>query len=526
MSKARYFAVYERDTEGKFTVQLDAKFGIRLDQNDWPSEYVTVENPTERDRWGDLIRTKYVAINELRPDTYMLLPYRDKKWKFHTQIKLDEGELVCLPWTSLAPITDHYAHCGFTDAGEVAVAFYANEDHGQLNRKTVMKPGRYLTKFYPTLSGDEVRELVTKLDKAGEVRFTDTQEGLEYVYVNGPRSCMSHDVSDYSSSIHPVRVYAAGDLQLAYLSVHEIGDDNFKASARALVWPAKKRIGRVYGDEQRLIPALEKLGYSKGSLRGARLLRIEEGCGEGFICPYIDGETSVEDAGDFLTIGGSLSADSTNGLIEAGKWCPGLEDMVDADEAFHYVRDMEEYCSETFTDRECFYCDRLDAYFTFDHGSVEMDSGETWSQRAFDRYGATCERTDGNFDRYDMVRLEDTDELVSDAWAAENAYEHEGDWYSEPQEDEESKENAAKALAVVDYKAGDVVRFSKVSPLWNVRVGRDYTVTSVGGRYIRLRDDDNYEDGFDRSYLVLVKAAPVVAPMVDEDQLTLPLIAA
>lgn len=525
MSKVRYFAVYERDTNGKFTVQLDDRFGIRMDQNDWPSEYVTIQNPTERDRWGDLIRAKYVSIDELYPDTYMLLPYRDKAWKRTTQAKLDDGELVRLPWSSLAPITDHYAHCGFTDAGEIAVSFYANEDHGELNRKTVMKPGRYLTKFYPTLTGDEVRELVTVLDKAGEVRFTDTQEGIEFVYTNGPRSCMSHAADDYSSSIHPVRIYAAGDLQLAYLSAHEIGDNNFKASARALVWPAKKRIGRVYGDEQRLVPALEKLGYSRGSLKGAKLLRIEEGRGEGFICPYIDGETSVKDIGDYLTIGGSLDASSTNGLIEAGKWCPGLEDMVDADEEFFYVHDMDEHCSQTYVDRECFYCDRSGRYYTFDHGSVEMDNGETWSQRAFDRHGATCERTDGNFPVDDLVRLEDTDELVSDAWAAENAYEVNGTWYAEPQE-AEVDEDAAKALAVVDFKAGDVVRFSKVSPMWNVRQGRDYTVTSVGSRYVRLLDDGGYEAGYDRSYLMLVKAAPVVAPMVDEDQLLLPLIAA
>src|SRR5262249_35481599 len=133
-----------------------------------------------------------------------------------------------------------------------------------------------------------------------------------------PNSCMSGRAGDYHGPCHPVRVYGAGDLAIAYL---EQGDE---ITARALCWPAKLIYGRPYGDEHRLSAALEKAGYTYGhgtKLRGAKLLRIRSG--DGFVAPYIDGCPGISDHGDHLEIGGDLESDSTTGVIleESGETC-------------------------------------------------------------------------------------------------------------------------------------------------------------------------------------------------------------
>jgi hypothetical protein len=121
---------------------------------------------------------------------------------------------------------------------------------------------------------------------------------------------MCHPADNYDSSCHPVRVYGAGDLAIAYLE-----PEKGHVTARALCWPARKIFGRVYGDDGKLIPMLESAGFSaidrhsKTSFNGAKLLRIEDDYG--FVCPYLDDPNyGVEDDGDFLRIGGHIDARS------------------------------------------------------------------------------------------------------------------------------------------------------------------------------------------------------------------------
>jgi hypothetical protein len=168
--------------------------------------------------------------------------------------------------------------------------------------------------------GKEFRELVEKRDNPVVVEFARTPDDIEAVYtwgkptINGrhfPTSCMSYGPEHFESGIHPVRVYGAGDLAVAF--IHNSTKE--RIVARCLCWPERLRHGIIYGADLPLRHMLEALGYTRGSMRGARLLKIPyDG---GFVMPYID-DLSVSDDGGFFRIGGRIPADEHNGLLFPG----------------------------------------------------------------------------------------------------------------------------------------------------------------------------------------------------------------
>jgi len=454
MSLFAALAYFSKDESGRFTVQrndfgtfpADAEWIDMARPETWPQVYLGSESTIPRDGFeadSGAVRHGWGFYRPL-PTHYKLLPWRNPAWREDLSRFLSLGRLPRLPWdvAKVPPIEGHFAHIGMMADGKPGVGYFESEDRAAMGRVTVIKAGRYLARFYPSLTGDEVRELGTLLDKANDVRFAESADDMETVYTNGPHSCMAYQADDFSSPFHPVRVYAAGDLQVAYLSSVDLGADGFRASARALVWPAKKLYGRIYGDTIRLSRALQGLGYSEaedGILSGARMLKVEAERGA-YVMPYVDGCQRVSDMGEHFMIdeGGEIKADQTNGLTNLGRYCPGLEDVVDMDEDFSYVRDLGEYCSDSYINEHCFFCDYYEEYFSDNHGSVYMENGETWSQRAFDRHGVECERSGENIRRDEAVRLVDTNELVSEEWAADNAHEVDGDWYAEaPDTDDE-----------------------------------------------------------------------------------------
>ena len=84
---------------------------------------------------------------------------------------------------------------------------------------------------------------------------------IERVYLEGPTSCMSYEAGDEDirESIHPVRVYGAGDLAVAYMR-----NARGKINARTICRPEKKVYGRLYGASGRLREALEAQGFKRG----------------------------------------------------------------------------------------------------------------------------------------------------------------------------------------------------------------------------------------------------------------------
>lgn len=399
----------------------------------------------------------------------------DGSWQARERERFTSGKYVALPWVSLPwferPETAlHFAHVSTTDGAKVAYTDDAVK--GATDRQTRIKPGKYLAKFYSdVLTTEDIARLSAEFSKTYETNalsFAKTQDDWEDVYTRGPSSCMSHAAHSYAGSMHPVRVYAAGDLELAYLE--RDGD----ITARAIVWPDKKVYTRIYGDAVRLESLLEDAGYVSGSIVGAKLLRVE--CRGGFVMPYIDYVSTVRDAGEHIVIdeGGYLGCDNTNGLSSDGEICARCGCHVDGDDCRYtddgyYCDDCysEEYSyceyyeedyphdgfeevivfngrggtttqmwSEMAVRNHAFYCPIEEKAFS-DDLAVNMANGETWSQRAFEERGFVCDGNGDNYPSDDMVTLADGTQWSKDHFA-KHGVEVDGKFYDKddaPQED-------------------------------------------------------------------------------------------
>jgi hypothetical protein len=419
MAKYQHWSIYGRDERGAFTVDTGTTY---------QRSYFDAEEAARLNREPSIEVYEGQGYVVLATTDFQWGKWRNPEWRAREAKRLADGTYSPLPW-SLEPIADHFAHISI-DKGSM-VAFTPDEAKGMVDVQVRMKPGRYLTKFYPNLTGDEVRTLACELDAANAVRFAETADDMETVYTNGPSSCMSHDAYDYSSPIHPVRVYAAGDLAVAFLSSVAIGEDGFRASARALCWPDKKLYGRIYGDSDRLAPALAALGYEEGDLDGAKVRKMAHG--NGYVLPYIDGCQSVTDHGSHFVIGGGeIDANETNGLsAEAepeGEYCEYYEEH----------RDEETYSVQVSACDWQTWCETA-----VENHAVRMYGGGRWSDEYFRKAGAECGRTGRNVELDETVHLEDTEETVCADWARDHAYcNDDGEWFAEKPEDEADEDEA------------------------------------------------------------------------------------
>ena len=239
------------------------------------------------------------------------------------------------------------------------IAFYESVAKAEAQRETITKVGRFLTRFRPELSQDEIRKLAERYQAEqaqGVLTFATTEEEIEEVYVSGPHSCMAGPLTRYNfkSSIHPTRVYAAGDLAVAH-----IGTDS-----RVLCWPEKKIYGRIYGntESQRNIleNTLNDMGYSYGPYKfyGAKLLLIEDQ--DSHVMPYLDNDLEVEERGGyFIIVRDGIAANSQSGLLctkECSVCGNNIGNNDEYDDMCESCYDEHSYCSNC---EELTHCDNI-----------------------------------------------------------------------------------------------------------------------------------------------------------------------
>lgn len=259
---------------------------------------------------------------------------RDRVWVEREAGRFTSGQYKPLPWANedwfkaTHDRINHFAHVSEKKDG--LIAYTENGAKGAADIQTRMGPGRYLNNFFSNALGN-LPQMPTGAMKADgytpvmhtalehwcsvfadmygdslSLNFAETEDGIVNVYHNGPGSCMKGQTA--------VKIYAAGDLQLAYLK------DGTSITARCLVWPDKKVFGRPYGDVAGLLQRLKKLGYTgEGAgheLQGAKLQKIPHRVG--YIMPYIDGACRVHHHpdGNHLAIGRDESM--RGGGIQAG----------------------------------------------------------------------------------------------------------------------------------------------------------------------------------------------------------------
>lgn len=301
----------------------------------------------------------------------------------------------------------HYAHVSSKVPGNIA--FTETDDKGARDIQTSMKPGRYLARFYPKLSQDDIRTYANQfIAKFGAINlhWATTADEFEHVYTNGPNSCMAHPASEYASHMHPVRVYAAGDIELAYLKASD--GENESISARVLVWKARKLYSRIYGDADKLAALLGAEGYRHGSLDGARMLRVEDEESGRLIVPYVDQSYHAREHGKYLIIdiAGDVDCEQTNGLANDGRErCSCCNGHFYLDNLYS-VEGADGLVCESCESENTYYCQYNEqSYWGDDY--VMMADGSIWSQDAFDRHGFECEGSHKNYHNDDCVTLSD-----------------------------------------------------------------------------------------------------------------------
>lgn len=288
-----------------------------------------------------------------------------------------------LPWKEELPnIEGHMARISKKFPGQVS--YYETPERMAIGRRLCTKAGRYLTKFYPDMDKDRIRHWAAQASNFFTLQFADTGADIKAVYQRGPNSCMCHEDDYYESSQHPVLAYESPDLKLAY-----IGSDH-KVTARALVWPEKKTVGRVYGDWDRLVTLLKEAGYNLkdekrpndhyDTFNGARLKYIpEDDDEEHIVCPYIDNSNYAYYDGEYLVIGTApddkdyktytTQSDSGYGTITDHQW----------------VADLDEQRSTNWVNRNCVWSEYYGEYVHERHEFVT---------RIYARYSELLENND------------------------------------------------------------------------------------------------------------------------------------
>lgn len=318
------------------------------------------------------------------------------------------SNLPPLPWgDALKPIRDHFARVSSKDSS--MVAYFASENSGKLDRLTNVHVNRYLVDFYPDLDVDVRRRLVWKFTGEPPVDvllFAATADEIEDVYKDGPNSCMSHSTGFYASTEHPTRAYAGPDLQIAYVEGKYGG-----AVARTVVWPEKKIYATIYGDREKLLPELKRIGYRLGTRpewEGARLTLIsdegyfdeDETSHDGYACPYIDFATAVEPIDGYLVVSrkGTYDCKYQCGIAsQETSRCPHCKERR-CSEGFFYISDLDE------DDNVCEDCaapylksDALSGGYLHLSDARQISNGRYVSRYHYEYHTFTCP---GNGGRY------------------------------------------------------------------------------------------------------------------------------
>jgi hypothetical protein len=335
-------------------------------------------------------------------------------WKARERDRFESGEYLPV----LASLEQHCIEAHFVHVSKknpAKLAYTRNEQDGAADVQKQISVRGYLEVYAPSVS-EEVRiALAVEHEERFadcELKFARTPDAIEEVYTNYDSdmsglsaSCMRHDAYEFDSHIHPVRIYGAGDLAIAYLT-----NEEGETKARCLCWPDKKLYTRVYGsnctsnslhDLMRLHGYSKSCGYYGGigpTLDGARLLRIKSG--GSFVAPYCDDVPAMSEHSDskyFVLDGdGDYSLHETNGLATGGCRCDCCEDHTNEND-LNSVRTSDgtqSWCDDCCNDR-AFYCNGRGEYLAeSDYDSVRVD-GKWYSQDYADYHFHFCDRCEG-----------------------------------------------------------------------------------------------------------------------------------
>ena len=381
----------------------------------------------------------------------------ESDWRERERLRFESGWYESPSWLSSCPVVlspEHYLHVSRID--RASIAFTKSPDRGLADIQTRISVFGYLTQYCNFSESDARFWAGVHAENYAPncLKFARTADQIIDIYQRGAResgvsSCMTHDLRDYASSVHPLTPYGDSDLALAFLE-----SDEGKVIARCIVWPERKIRSRLYGDFDKLARALSDAGFVEGSLEGARIRRIADSDTGRLVLPYLDSVRRVKKLdSDWLLISsrGNVVADRTDGL-ESGFCCSGCGDETDEDGLWsvHFSESRSSQWCEHCRDGSATYCENHDIYVRNDNvvtvdgeatpdwclddanlcewsGEYTTESVETvlmlqswrggrefvtqiWSQTAIDSHGFKC-RIDGNFYADSCLVLDDWSDL-------------------------------------------------------------------------------------------------------------------
>jgi len=207
-----------------------------------------------------------------------------------------------LPW-----MPGHMVHVSVNDPLKVAYT-KSLKDMLAGRQPVILTPGRLIRKLYPYLTELQVKGYAEAyLAEHTPVQLKIARSASEIVHAvgDGPSSsCMAnryhvgHSGSHpwFKGHVHPAAVYGHCDNDPTWDTDIEVlyFEKGGEVKARVICNAVTKACARIYGDEAKLRPAMEAMGYTQetGALVGARIRKLDnENQDSSHIIPYIDAGT-------------------------------------------------------------------------------------------------------------------------------------------------------------------------------------------------------------------------------------------
>ena len=295
------------------------------------------------------------------------------------------------------------------------LAYYPTKAHILSDKPQRIKPGRYIKKYFPHMSDDEIRQLSAHIGGFELVFYSKGEDMIDAYMELSNSGIVSSCMSKRNWYPHPLMVYDNSDVELAVLRV------NGEPVARALYNKHTREYPMVYGQWERMRVALDKAGFKHGVLDGAHINVIK--VGRAYRMPYIDGHRKLDRSANNST---RVSPDNKCGtwVIDADGIFPanshdlastGRDYKFDNSVPNHDVAHDCKCCGEIVYESEGVYIEYDEVYI---HESC--DEG----YRVYTRHGLISCLSPHNFVEIDGAYFEDSDV------AEEHDYRYSG-WHSQ-----------------------------------------------------------------------------------------------
>ena len=207
--------------------------------------------------------------------------------------RIRNGEFFALPKDFP---TEYGTGAHLSTLDDTLIAYYPTDRHRRDRIAQRIKPGKYLKKYFPNMTDDEIRVAANTVTAgAAQLKFYSHAEDMIKAYVGLAKSgvvesCMAKELHTQAWKMHPLWAYHESDVELATL------EHNGQVVARALYNKHNKHYPMVYGQWEKMKYMLDKAGFVHGPLDGAIINRIHINKKQ-IVCPYIDHKRALRREG-------------------------------------------------------------------------------------------------------------------------------------------------------------------------------------------------------------------------------------